>query len=158
MTFFDYPTGESTPPDERGDYLLPGASEADWADLLCFATTHHVAAGETLIAPGSLGRSLYLVADGVLEVMLPTPHGRWHRVGTVGTGSLLGELAFLDGQVRSALVRATTPVTVSELTFEDFSDLATERPDLALLVAMDLGRILAGRVRRHEAADLAGMS
>jgi hypothetical protein len=157
VTFFDYPTGESAPPPPPADYLLPGASEADWAALLTFTNTRHIEPGQILISAGIAERSLYLVVDGELEVLLPATRGRWRRVGTVGKGSVLGELAFLDGAARSAMVRSRTETTVAELTFDDFDRLSGSRPDLALLVAMDLGRILAGRLRRNEAAVLAGV-
>ncbi len=158
MTFFDYPTGESAPPPLPADYLLPGASEADWTALLSFTNTRHIAAGEALISAGIAERSLYLVVDGELEVLLPATRGRWRRVNTAGKGSVLGELAFLDGDARSAMVRTLTPTTVAELTFADFERLSDFRPDLALMVAMDLGRILARRLRRNESTALAGVS
>ena len=98
------------------------------------------------------------MVDGELEVLLPATRGRWRRVNTAGKGSVLGELAFLDGDARSAMVRTLTPTTVAELTFADFERLSDFRPDLALMVAMDLGRILARRLRRNESTALAGVS
>jgi CRP/FNR family cyclic AMP-dependent transcriptional regulator len=157
VTFFDYPTGESAPAQPAADYLLPYASEADWAALLAFTDTRHLHAGDVLISAGTAERSLYLVVDGNLEVLLPTGRDRWRRAGTVGKGSVLGELAFLDGDARSAMVRTLGDTTVAELTFDEFDRLRAARPDLAFRVAMDLGRILARRLRRNEAASLAGV-
>jgi CRP/FNR family transcriptional regulator, cyclic AMP receptor protein len=156
MTFFDYPTDETAEtgsPEAGSDSLLPDASAAEWSDLLRFATTRHLAAGETLITLGDSDRSLHLVMEGTLEVLQPARRGRWRRVRTVESGSVLGELTFFDSDERSAAVRAVTPATVAQLSYDEFNDLASTRPDLALLVAMDLGRILANRLRRLEASS-----
>jgi CRP/FNR family cyclic AMP-dependent transcriptional regulator len=152
MTFFDYPTDETAPPTQTSDSLLPDASAAEWSDLLRFATVRHLAVGEALINLGDTDRTLHLVLEGTLEVLQPTRRGRWRRIRTVAGGSVLGELAFFDGDPRSAAVRALAPSTVAQLSFDEFADLASTRTDLALMVAMDLGRILAGRLRRSEAS------
>ncbi len=158
MTFFDYPTDEtaSTKSAAASDSFLPQASAGDWSDLLRFATTRHLTAGETLISLGDADRSLHLVRDGTLEVLQPAKRGRWRRLRTVESGSVLGEMTFFDGDERSAAVRALTPATVAQLSYDEFTDLAATRPDLALLVAMDLGRILANRLRRYEASSATG--
>jgi CRP/FNR family transcriptional regulator, cyclic AMP receptor protein len=157
MSFFDYPTDETAStksPAAVSDSFLPDASPGEWSDLLRFASTRHLAAGETLISLGDADRSLHLVRDGSLEVLQPAKRGRWRRLRTVESGSVLGELAFFDGDERSAAVRALTPATVAQLSYDEFGDLASTRPDLALLVAMDLGRILANRLRRFEASSV----
>ena len=153
MTFFDYPIDESdAAPTLAPDSLLPHASENDWADLLRFFTIRHLEPGEALVSLGESDRSLFLVMDGTLDVLQPTRHGRWRRVSTVVSGSVLGELAFFDREERSATVRALTSTSVARMTADEFADLADSRPDLALLIAMDLGRILANRLRRKEAS------
>ena len=53
MTFFDYPTDGEGVPETDARVLLPDAPEQDWAALLAMATMRRVAAGETLISPGS---------------------------------------------------------------------------------------------------------
>lgn len=154
MTFFDYPTGDIAVPDPDAQYFLPGALERDWADLLQATTTRRLAAGETLIEPGAGDRSLYLVIEGRLEVLLPVSRRKWRQVAAVGAGNVIGELSFFDGDTRSAMVRAVSAVAVAELSHDDFATLSRTRPDLALAVAMDLGRILAQRLRRTQATPV----
>jgi CRP-like cAMP-binding protein len=149
---FDYPTGDGAVPEAGAQYFLPEATERDWSDLLRVTTTRHLSEGETLISPGDDDRSLYLVNSGHLEVLLPASRRRWRRVATVRAGNVIGELSFFDGETRSALVRALTTVAVAELNHDNFAALARTRPDLALSVAMDLGRILARRLRASAAS------
>ncbi|MGB8650199.1 MAG: hypothetical protein WCD35_06020, partial [Mycobacteriales bacterium] len=84
MTFFDYPTAEEVGPGQPDTSLLADASEADWADLLRSTAPLRLAVGETLFSPGAEERSLYLVVEGELEVLVPAARGRWRRVATVG--------------------------------------------------------------------------
>ena len=141
MTFFDYP-GEATAA-PAATVFLEDATPKDWDDLLAATTVRTLSAGEVL---GYAECALFLVRSGSLEVI--TPQGKkWKRVTTVGSGAVLGELGFLDGVPDPTLARALEPSTVAELTHTGFAGLAADRPELAVLLAMDLGRILAGRLR-----------
>jgi CRP/FNR family transcriptional regulator, cyclic AMP receptor protein len=154
MSFFDYPTaadpvrGAAAPSaGAETEVFLADASERDWADLLAHTRRLKVPAGEKLIGRRSLGRSLFMVVDGTLEVRLPGRFGRSRPSAALGPGSVIGEVAFFDGKARSADVLAVTPSEVAELTREGLSTLARERPELAMSVLLDLGRILAQRLR-----------
>jgi CRP/FNR family transcriptional regulator, cyclic AMP receptor protein len=151
MSFFDYPdTGPEASP-QAAAVLLPDASEADWATLLEFTRALRFGAGQTILKAGSGGRSLYILLEGTLEVLAPSRFGVQRRIGRLETGSLVGEVSFFDGAPRSAGVRALTPVVLAEMTLQDFERLADHHPGLARSLLLDLGRILAGRLRRAEA-------
>ena len=148
MTFFDYP-GEATAT-AASESLLADASSQDWDDLLAVTRTRELPVGDILFSPGSTDGALHLVLAGTLEVLAPGRRDSWKRVGVVRTGMVIGELSFLDGQPETTLARATEPARVAELTHEAYAELAARRPELAALLAMDLGRILAGRLRAQE--------
>jgi CRP/FNR family transcriptional regulator, cyclic AMP receptor protein len=152
MSFFDYPTSgpEAAPPTQ---VLLADASEADWATLLDYTQARRFGAGQEVLHAGGGGRSLYLLLEGTLEVVTPqTRFGRKRPRVRLDAGSVVGELSFFDGAPRSAGVQAVTPVVVAELTQDGFDALVTKHPELARRLLLDLGRILAGRLRRAEAA------
>ena len=154
MAFFDYPGTEDSPDTvPAAEVFLPDASDRDWAVLFRHCRRRRFETGQTVIEAGADSRSLYLVVDGSLEVLAPVPgrrEGRYRRIVTVGAGSILGEMAFFDSAGRSAMVRATTPVVVDELTPTDFDALADEDPGLARQILFDLGRILAQRLRKAQ--------
>lgn len=151
MTFFDYP-GEPTPV-AAGESLLSDATRQDWDDLLAVTRPRELPVGDILFSPGSTDGALHLVVAGTLEVLAPARRGSWKRVGVVQTGMVIGELSFLDGRPASTLARALEPARVAELTHEAYAELAARRPELAALLAMDLGRILAGRLRALEGSS-----
>jgi len=149
MSFFDYPTGEFDPVEQpAAQYLLADASEQDWADLLRYTRTRRFGSGEIVISRGITDRTLFLIVEGTLEVLVPqTRGGGMRRVATLGAGSVIGELSFFDGEGRSASVRATTAGELAELNIADFDAMAAQHPDLARRFLLDLGRILAQRLR-----------
>jgi CRP-like cAMP-binding protein len=111
-------------------------------------------AGQDVLAAGSGGRSLYVLVEGTVEVLAPSARfGRQRRIARLEVGSVIGEVSFFDGAPRSAGVRAVTPVVLAEMTVQDFERLADRHPGLARSLLLDLGRILAGRLRKDEAAD-----
>lgn len=144
-SLFDYPSGDGQPIEEA--YFLRHGSEDDWATLIKHTHNRRFRAGETVMAPGEIDRSLYIVTEGTLEAVLPGRKGTYRRLSTFDSGSVIGELAFFDGQPRSALVRALTDADLARLSLESFEALAASRPALARLILFDLGRILAGRLR-----------
>ena len=69
-----------------------------------------LAAGEVLIRQGDRGDDLYLLLDGVLVVDVD---GR--ELGEIGPGAIVGERAALEGGVRTATLRAVTPIRVAQV-------------------------------------------
>ena len=64
--------------------------------------------GEALVEQGEEGKELFLVLDGVLDAQVDG-----EAVAEVGPGALLGERALLEGGMRTATLRAVTPVRVA---------------------------------------------
>ena len=60
------------------------------------------------------------------------------RVVELGGGSVVGELAVLDPQPRSATVTALEPVTAFRLTKPAFDEAVRTRPEIALGVIVEL--------------------
>jgi glucose-6-phosphate 1-dehydrogenase len=85
------------------------------------------AAGELLIKKGDIGRELYLVARGQVEVIGET--GKVIKV--LRDGDIFGEIAVLTSQPRTADVRAKTPCDLFVLDKADFSRILRDNPHVA---------------------------
>ena len=74
-----------------------------------------VAAGESIFARGDAGDELFLIRRGAVRIVLPLSDRQAHHLGTFGRGAFFGEMAFLDGEVRSAnaLAFVDTELSVS---------------------------------------------
>jgi CRP/FNR family transcriptional regulator, cyclic AMP receptor protein len=144
-SFFTYPTltGDQPAP-EAG--LLAGRSEEDWDVLLAYTETRRLQPGDWLIREGERDRALYLLSDGHLEAVVP---GRASRV--IRAPATVGELGFLDGRPRAAGLRALSHGEAQRLGFEAFEALSAREPRLARDLLLDLGRIVATRLRALQA-------
>jgi CRP-like cAMP-binding protein len=129
--------------------LLADLGPADWERLVSMMTRRRFGAGDVVIAAGERDQSLAVVASGAVEVLVG--EGRRARpVRVQGPGSVLGEVAFFSGRPRTATVRAVEPSEVLTLDAEAFEVLAARHPDLGRRLLLDLGRILAVRLRQAE--------
>lgn len=101
--------------------------------------------GETIFHAGDPGDALFIVADGLVKITLPSDDGSEPAIlTTIGAGGFFGELALLDGARRSATAVALDAVTTQVLRRDAFDRLVDEQAPLrhALLAA------LAGEIRR----------
>lgn len=62
--------------------------------------------GAQLFAKGEEGDALFVVVEGEMEVRASSEGGRDVRIAALGQGSVIGEMAVLDGEPRSADVGA----------------------------------------------------
>jgi CRP/FNR family transcriptional regulator, cyclic AMP receptor protein len=146
VSFFSYPN-EPTVTTGEIEQLLPDASDEEWAALLKHTRRRSFSPGDAVVTAGAPDRSIYIVIHGRLDVLIT--HGRrgYRRVAVIGAGGVIGELSFFDGGGRSALVRAATSADLAELSPAEFDAFALANPTLARKLLMDLGRILAKRLR-----------
>ena len=104
--------------------------------------------GEVVFEEGEESRSMYLLSRGAADVVLWIPEERRHRrVATFTPGTILGEIALVDGQPRAATVVTTEPLDVFELTYEAFERLTAEHTLIAMKIQRAISRILGARVR-----------
>ena len=70
------------------------------------------------------------------------------RLITFTAGTIFGEVALLDDEVRSATVEADSPLVCYVLRQHAFETLSTEHPMITVKLLRNLGRVLSGRLRR----------
>ena len=100
--------------------------------------------GDTLFYEGDVGDSLYILMHGRLRVMVEQDDGSLKTVSEIGPGEILGEMALITDERRSATLSAIRDATLFKLAKADFERLAERHPQ----VIMQIARIQAERVRR----------
>ena len=108
------------------------------------ARIRRFADGAPLVRVGQAAAALYVVLDGTISIR---PPGR--RALTLGVGSIVGELALLDGGPRTATVVAQGDVVALAIPASRFRPLLRSEPAIAIGIAEELARRLRG-------ADAAG--
>jgi CRP/FNR family cyclic AMP-dependent transcriptional regulator len=114
---------------------------------------------EVIFHQGDPGDALYVITEGAVKIVLPSPEGEEAIIATLRAGDFFGELALLDGEPHSATATAVEPTETLSLPRDVFLDLMGREPDLrdALLkgIAAELRR-LTGHVEELHFLDLAG--
>lgn len=107
---------------------------------------------ERIIVQGRKGSSLFIVAEGSLEVLVRQKDGADVPVATLDEGAVFGEMSLLTGALRSATVRSMDPALVYEIGHHQLAPILEKRPgaidDLAALMAPRL-RATAAASQRH---------
>ncbi|MDD2916195.1 MAG: SulP family inorganic anion transporter [Gallionella sp.] len=104
-------------------------------------------AGDKIFKRGDTGDELFLIRKGAVRIMLPISEKQSHHLGTFGSGAFFGEMAFLDGDVRSADAVAFSDTELYVLSRKTFNAVAEEHKKLALGLMEGLASVLASRLR-----------
>ncbi|MFY9327427.1 MAG: SulP family inorganic anion transporter [Georgfuchsia sp.] len=104
-------------------------------------------AGEKIFVRGETGDELFLIRRGAVRIVLPINDRQTHHLGTFGRGAFFGEMAFLDGDSRSAEAIAFSDVELFVLSRKAFDKFAEEHKKLALGLMEGLASVLASRLR-----------
>lgn len=97
-------------------------------------------AGERIIAQGGPGECLFIIQEGTCIVHVEK-NGTSNRVAQLKRGDVIGEMAVLTGEPRTAHVDAETDMLLWRLDSGDFEDLTARTPELRLF----LTEIMTGR-------------
>jgi CRP-like cAMP-binding protein len=135
-----YPT--SSEPAAQGTGFLADVGEAAWDTLLSRMQARHLRAGEIVLSEGELDRALYLLTAGRVEIT----SSREPAI-TLAAPATFNEVSFLDGGPSAISVRAGYDGELLRLSYDGFESLAAREPELARTILLDLGRILAARLR-----------
>ena len=105
------------------------------------------AAGEFVFKVGDPGETMYIVNEGEVDIV----DGSGTTLGTAGPGCIVGELALIDDEPRSASVVAKTDCRLVPVDRRRFQYMVQETPFFALAVM----KVLADRLRNKNASTKA---
>ncbi|MGH7540689.1 MAG: cyclic nucleotide-binding domain-containing protein [Gemmatimonadota bacterium] len=108
---------------------LPLFGDLDHHDLSTIARhagEARASTGEILFEQGSIPYELFLVEEGTADVTIDG-----ETVGTIGPGDVVGEMALLRLQRRTATVRVTSPLRAVTVSVDDLQVIEGEMPEIA---------------------------
>lgn len=100
---------------------------------------------QVLFKKGDEGSSLFIITSGKAKIVTSDSQGNEVILNQVGAGEIIGEMALLDFEPRSAGVVALEETSVMELSREDFMEILSSQPE----VALSLIRSLISRLRHN---------
>lgn len=122
--------------------LFRGLTNRELRDIAKATVELDIEQGKEFVTQGDVGREAFIIVEGTADAIR---NGK--KIGELGPGDCVGELALLDHGPRTASVVAATPLTVLVLGPREFNGVLDEVPTLnhKLMAA------LAGRVRELDA-------
>lgn len=102
-------------------------------------------AGEVIFTQGKPAVWIAIILDGRVSVTIDD-----ERVGSVGPGECLGEVAVLTKSDHSASAVVEDPVHIAVLTVDRLAELVRERPDIGITIYRNLATNLGRKLRRAD--------
>lgn len=99
-------------------------------------------AATVIFEEGTVGRELFVVLDGKVDIVRATPDGQV-KLATLGKGEFFGEMAVIDSSPRSATaIAAEAGTRVISINHARFVYLVAQQPAFALMIMDALSKRL----------------
>ena len=122
--------------------VFSACDDAQLADLLTIGTLQTIKANDEILRQGDEGTSLVIVLDGVVRVSMVTPNGREIILDYAEAGAVLGEIAVLDDQPRTASAIAMWAGRLLRIPRAAFFGFIERHPNVAIRLLREMARRL----------------
>jgi hypothetical protein len=129
----------------RGVGLFQVLTDQELSDLAANVRPIDLGPVERIIVQGRPGSSLFVVAEGTLEVLVRQEDGTDLPVATLEPGAVFGEMSILTGEPRSATVRSIDAAVVYEIGRRDLAAVLEARKS----VVDELAALMAPRLHAN---------
>jgi MFS superfamily sulfate permease-like transporter len=104
--------------------------------------------GEFVFRQGDRGDALFFVVKGSVEISISLEsENRNKRLQTISSGTVFGEMTFLDGNPRSANAEARESVICYRLNRDGFHTIKAAYPHIAISLLSGMSRLISHRLR-----------
>ncbi len=128
--------------------LFQRFSPADLRALAGICSDKKFPAGAYVFNEGSKASSMLILRSGLVEVVKEGKAGSQFVVAQIGTGALLGEMAYVDRARRAASAVIKEPVDALEIRFDDLDALLKKEQGLGLMLYQSIAETLCARIRK----------
>jgi CRP-like cAMP-binding protein len=128
----------------RDHYLFGKLTPQHIDRLSACIVTKTVKRGTNIYAKGDPGTSLCAIGAGTVRISVPSVDGKDAVLNVLRKGAIVGEIALLDGNPRTADATAVTDCELFVIERRDFLPLMREEPEIALKII----EILCWKLRR----------
>jgi CRP/FNR family transcriptional regulator len=104
--------------------------------------------GEVVFAEGDIGRALFILETGRVELTRKDPAGQPVVLHALKPGEFFGEMALLESLPRSATATATEPTRLHLLYKTKLDALLISEPRIGVSIMRHLAHLLSSRLRR----------
>lgn len=127
--------------------VFAGLSDDECDAVLGVLRAQRGGAGDVLFRQGDPGDTLMIVLEGRLVARVRTEAGAEEEVASLGPGEVVGEMAFVDAEPRSATVSAPDGATVLTFSRGALRSLEQRAPRVAAAIRRNVVLDVARRLR-----------
>lgn len=141
----------------RNSFIFTGLQDSELDEVLNITREKRFREGEAIMQEGDEGDTMYMVVAGEVGISktLTMKFGDddFRKTEKVLTrfrpedNVVIGEMALICQDNRSATVLANTDCVLLEISREDFVRLVENRPELGVKILLKLSELLVGRIR-----------
>lgn len=128
-------------------YLFKGLGESYIELLDEIAELKIINPGEDIFCEGDEASALYVIQFGSVRIHQKADSGEKVEVATLGTGSHFGEMAFIDGENRSASATGIEKSEIVVIAYENLNRILSDNHDIAVHFYRQMANFLCGRLR-----------
>jgi CRP/FNR family transcriptional regulator, cyclic AMP receptor protein len=122
--------------------MLATCSPKELSDLFEAASIHKMKSGETILEQGDDGNALLILLDGMARISMIAPNGQEIVLDYAERGAVLGEIAVLDGEPRTASVTARYAGQYVRVTRSAFESFLERHPNVAVRMLREMAKRL----------------
>lgn len=122
----------------KGVPLFARCTKKELAEIATIADEIDLAEGKQLTKEGGRGREFFVLVEGSADVKR-----KRKKIGTLGPGDFLGEIALVTKTPRTATVTTTSPVRALVVSEQNFRRLLARSPDVQIKVLEALAERVA---------------
>ena len=126
--------------------FLKRLPDSDLKRVIKIAKIQSFPKGSFIFRQEESGNQLFVVLSGLVKIFFTSSSRRRKTVAMLLPGDFFGEMALLDGKVRSANAMAAKPSKILAINKNDFKRLLMKDPDLTFVVL----RTLCDRLRKAD--------
>jgi CRP/FNR family transcriptional regulator, cyclic AMP receptor protein len=122
----------------KGVPLFARCTKKELAEIATIADEIDLVEGKQLTKEGSRGREFFVLVEGSADVKR-----KRRKIGTMGPGDFLGEIALVTKTPRTATVTTTSPVRALVVSEQNFRRLLERSPEVQIKVLEALAERVA---------------
>ena len=127
----------------RNNFLVVGLPDSVIQEIAGLGTFEAFAARDVMIRKGDHSADLYVILEGTVDVVSDSDD----VLATIGSGALIGEIALVDAQPRSADVICRGLTKVIKLPANELRKFMASNKDAGFIMLANLTRVLSMRLR-----------
>ena len=105
-------------------------------------------AGEILFEEGQVGKAVFIIESGKVELTRRNNDGSPRRLGLVGSGQVLGEMALLEQMERTATAKVVEDGVIYLLYSATLEALFVQQPAIGVKLLRNMSVMLSALLRR----------